>query len=124
MIIIDSDVLIWILRGNKHVKKKFDEYVIQSNGLIYITAVQIAEIMAGLKQNEKTDTEIFLNSLHCLDIDFKAGQLAGLYMNKYAKSHNITLADSLIAAAAYINKLKIWTLNRKHYPMLDIKDLL
>lgn len=41
-------------------------------------------------------------------------------MRQFAKSHRLELADALIAATASIHKLKLWTRNRRHYPMKDI----
>lgn len=122
MIIIDSDILIWLLRGNLEIKKQFDNQIINNKGLIFVTPVQVTEITASLKENEKMDTEIFLSSMHCIAIDYKTGQLAGYYLNKYKKSHGIMMADALIAAAAYLHNLKIWTLNKKHYPMFKETD--
>lgn len=124
MVIFDSDVLIWILRGNERIKKRFNELVEFAGGHIYVTPIQVAEIMAGVRQSEKTDTEIFMKSLHCVEIDFSAGELAGQFMNKYGKSHNVTISDSLTAASVYLHKFKIWTLNRKHYPMLGKQDFI
>ncbi len=43
-------------------------------------------------------------------------------MQTYRKSHHVTLSDSLIAASTVLNNLKIWTLNKKHYPMISQKD--
>jgi predicted nucleic acid-binding protein len=51
--------------------------------------------------------------------DPDTGKLAGEFMNRYRKFHNVTLADALVAASARLNNLKLWTNNKKHYPMLD-----
>jgi len=67
---------------------------------------------------------LFLDSLLHLQLDDQIGKTAGEYINVYGKSHAVTLADALIAAAAKTNSLKIWTLNRKHYPMLGDKDFI
>ncbi len=119
MILIDSDVLIWILRGRHDIKKRFEQ-VLEDGGIrIFITAVQIAEIYAGLKDAEKMETSLFIDSIHCIDIDDKIGMLAGDFLRKYQKSHGITISDAFIGAAAKIGSLNLWTLNRKHYPMIS-----
>ncbi|OGF58619.1 MAG: hypothetical protein A2Y62_14555 [Candidatus Fischerbacteria bacterium RBG_13_37_8] len=59
-----------------------------------------------------------------LSIDLEAGKLAGEYLNKYQKSKGVTLTDSIIAACAKIHGLKLWTANKKHYPMLNKEDFL
>jgi hypothetical protein len=55
-------------------------------------------------------------------LDYRAGEEAGTFLNQFRSSHNVTLADTMVAAATRINAFKIWTLNRKHYPMLDRVD--
>lgn len=50
MIVIDSDVLIWILRENETVKTRFTEIVVETNGYVFMTPVQVAEIHAGIKE--------------------------------------------------------------------------
>jgi hypothetical protein len=122
MILIDSDIIIWILRKKEDIKQKFISLSEQYEALIFITPIQIAEIYAGLKKKEKIDTEIFLNELLHLPIDKQVGQLAGEYLNLYSKSHSVTLADALIAASAKKNNLKIWTINKKHYPMFSEEE--
>jgi predicted nucleic acid-binding protein len=53
-------------------------------------------------------------------IDRKTGQSAGEYLRQYSKSHNLKIADALIAACAAQNQAALWTGNRKHYPMPDL----
>lgn len=59
-----------------------------------------------------------------IDIDKEVGKLAGEFIRAYGKSHNVTMADALIGSAAKLNGFKLWTLNKKHYPMLEAKELL
>jgi len=47
--------------------------------------------------------------------------IAGRYVNRYGKSHGVEVMDALIAATAKVNRLPLWTLNKKHYPMRDIR---
>jgi predicted nucleic acid-binding protein len=119
MIIIDTDILIWILRGNQNIINSFNQKIEIQNKIMFITPIQIAEIYAGLRENEKILTEKFLDSFNIIDIDEKIGKLSGKYLNKYSKSNNITLSDSMIAAVTIINEMKLWTLNKKHYPMIE-----
>ena len=46
----------------------------------------------------------------------KIGKVVGFFINKYRKSHSVELADALIAACVKVKELKLWTLNKKHYP--------
>ena len=111
MMMIDSDIVIWILRKKPDVKARFDQAVIEVEGKVYVTPIQVAEIYAGIRASERVETAEFFHALHHLQLDQSIG--------RYQKSHNITLADAMIAAASLSHHLKLWTLNKKHYPMLS-----
>jgi predicted nucleic acid-binding protein len=119
MVVVDSDVLIWVLRGDAEATGGLRNAVIVTEGSVYITPVQIAEIYAGLRPREKPKMEGLLASIGTLDIVGVTGKLAGEFLNQYAKSHGVTLADAMIAAAVRLNSAELWTRNRKHYPMLE-----
>ena len=124
MIIFDTDILIWILRGNDEIIKKAENLINETNGYIYITPIQIAEIYAGARQKELKQIENLLNAFKKVEIKEKVGKLAGEFMNKYRKSHSVELADSLIASCCKIYGFKLWTLNKKHYPMMNREELI
>ena len=42
-------------------------------------------------------------------------------MKSYSRSHGLELADALVAAAAHVNGISLWTLNKRHYPMRDVR---
>jgi hypothetical protein len=124
MILIDSDIIIWILRGDRNIKEQMEEFIKDINEKLFITPIQITEIYAGLKEKERIDTSLFLETLPCLEINDHVGKLAGEYLNLYRKSCGLTLADAMIAACTKIYNLKLWTLNKKHYPMLGKNDFM
>jgi predicted nucleic acid-binding protein len=45
-------------------------------------------------------------------------------MKKYRKSHNVTIADSLVAASARVHSFSLWTLNKKRYPMFKSDEFI
>jgi predicted nucleic acid-binding protein len=122
VIVVDTDILIWILRGNADVVQQFKAAVAATGGFVYITPVQVAEVFAGMREGEVIKTRDFLQSMLLLPLDYRIGEEAGTFLNQFKGSHGVTLADSMIAAATRCNALKIWTFNRKHYPMLDTND--
>lgn len=122
MIVIDTDVLIWLLRGNEKVKEMFKRAIEETEGLLYITPVQIAEIHAGMRKKEREKTQKLLDSLLVIEIDREIGKLAGEFVKKYGKSHSVKLADALIGAATIVRGMKLWTFNKKHYPMFNEKE--
>jgi len=117
MVVIDTDVIIWILRGDKNIEKKFKSVVVSTNGEVFITPIQVAEIYSGIKQKERLKAKSFIESLNIIIIDKAVGRLAGEFINRYGKSHNVTMADALIGACVKINLFKLWALNKKRYPM-------
>ncbi len=94
------------------------------NEKLFVTPIQISEIYAGLLEKERIDTALFLEALPCLEINDRIGKLAGEYLNMYQKSNAVTLADAMIAACSKIYNLKLWTLNKKHYPMLGKSEFI
>jgi len=117
--ILDSDILIWLLRGKKEIVKQFASLIEQD---LCITPIQIAEIHVGLRAGEHEKTSRFLDFFTVLPLDQAIGARAGDLMREFRKSHQVDLPDALIAATALQHRLKLWTLNRKHYPMLHTEQ--
>ena len=122
MILLDTDVLIWILRGEEKVRSQFKRAVEETKGNLFITTVQITEIFAGMKKKEEEYTRAFLNSFGLVLIDREIAELAGEFMRIYRKSHSVEFADATVAAAAKVKGFKLWTYNKKHYPMFDEQE--
>lgn len=123
MIMIDTDILIWILRGKELYRDQFKNLAVSESGDLFITPVQTAEVFAGARETEKETTGVFLSALKLHRPGFSEGMYAGHYLKQYGKSHAVTLADALIAASVVCEGMLLWTLNVKHYPMLDKKHL-
>jgi hypothetical protein len=60
----------------------------------------------------------FLRAFEIVPVDLSLAIQGGLYRRDYSKSHNVGLADALIAATATQLHLPLATLNSKHFPML------
>ena len=120
MYLIDTDVLIWILRGNK----KYSDLLIslKDKDALSISTVSIAEIYKNLFPSELIKTENFLNEFQTWDITTSIAKQAGLYYQQYSKQfRNLNLTDCLIAATVTVSNLTLVSLNIKHFPMNDIK---
>ncbi len=122
MIIIDTDILIWILRGKMEIKNQFEQLNREAHGLLYITPIQISEIYSGVREEERDLTDVFLDSFEVLSITKEIGKIAGMYISRYKKSHGVTIADAFIAATVNSFGFSVWTMNTKHYPMIMEKD--
>jgi hypothetical protein len=118
--LIDTDVIIEILRKDTSLAEKVKELSRQGNLICYCPVTE-AEVYHGLRAEEEDKTAYFFSQLECLPIDSDIGKKAGHYLKSYRKSHNLQLGDALIAATAFCKKACLFTLNVRHYPMTDIK---
>jgi predicted nucleic acid-binding protein len=119
-VLIDSDIVIEVLRGRDQAILAQWSTLAASTSPILVSPITFAEIGAGALVGEMPMIARFFAPLTCVAIDEKIGQLAGEYLRRYSKSHNVKIADALIAASAVQNQAALWTRNRKHYPMPDL----
>jgi len=119
-ILIDSDIVIEVLRGRDQAILAQWSVLAASPSPILISPITVAEIGAGALAGELPAIARFFAPLTCIDLDQKIGRLAGEYLRRYSKSHSLKIADALIAASAVQNQAALWTRNRKHYPMPDL----
>lgn len=118
--ILDSDIVIEILRGNTDVASALLE--LESSGVpTYCTAISWAEVYAGLRPGEEAVTRAFFEARGEVVLDAACGRRAGDYLASFGESGGVDLADALIAAAASTSGLRLWTRNRRHYPMPDVE---
>lgn len=122
MYLLDTDILIWILRNRKDIVEKVSQ--LKESSTMTTSVISIAEIYKNIFPSELTTTEDFLEQHIILSVDQKIAKIAGLYWQQYNKQFkNLSLADCLIAATANVNNLTLVTLNAKHFPMKDIEVL-
>jgi len=82
------------------------------------SAISVAELFAGTKSSPQKDkVHRLLEGLQVIPFDAGIAEIAGEYLLKYTKSHSIGFADAAIGATANQQKLKLCTLNIKHFPM-------
>ena len=118
-ILYDSDVIIEILRDSPQILEAALD--LERSGVpTYCSPISWAEIYAGIRPGEEGITETFFQARGEVIIDATSGRKAGDYLSRYGRSHGVQIADALVAAAASTSGLRLWTLNRKHYPMPDL----
>ena len=120
-ILLDSDVIIAWLRG-LHPFARLIPDLLKKGEMLTWTPVSVAEIFAGVRKGEEKQVEenLFV-VLETLLLSAEIGQKAGHYLKAYSRSHGVELADALIAATAHFNRIPLWTLNKRHYPMRDVR---
>jgi len=120
-VLIDSDVLIEVLRGRDSALIEEWSKVAAGDAPPACSPVSIAEIWCGTRPREKETIERLFRQMVVLPAGSDIGRLAGEFLSRYSKSHSVELGDALIAATAVHHRLPVWTRNRKHYPMPELR---
>lgn len=120
-LLLDSSVLIDVLRARNQRRSQLAQLVRAGHELC-TTALNIAEIYAGMRLGEEQATEALLNGLELYDITYGVGRRAGQFKNAWSrKGRTLTLADSMIAAVAEERGCALITDNAKDFPMPEVK---
>lgn len=119
-VLVDSDILIEVARGKDQAVIAQWLALSNSEAIVLYSPVSVAELWADALPREHQLLDRLFLALTCVPIDAAIGHQAGCYLKRYRKSHAIETADALIAAAAVSQQARLWTRNRKHYPMKDV----
>ena len=116
---VDSDVVIWFLRGRDKEVKLIKQLAFQ--GDLFISVVTITEVRTGLRKDVGSVIAKLKEIFKPQPVDENVAEMAGKYKQKY----NLEIADMLIAATAVCEKCILVTYNKRHFPMkdLDISDI-
>jgi hypothetical protein len=117
---IDSDILIWHLRGNNRACGFLQALRNQDPYELWIGALQRAEVVFFMRPGEEEATELFLSQFKTASVDQAIVDVAGRLYRKWNPSHGIDVNDAILAATAMKTGGVIYCLNKKHYPMPDI----
>jgi len=116
-VLVDTDVLIWYLRGNPKAYR-----LIHSLPHICISSVTYMELVQGMRNKDE---------LRLLQRTFGQWKVKTIYINEeisakalffveeYFLSHSMQLADALIGATASMYGMTLITANDKHYKIIE-----
>ncbi len=120
LLVIDTDVAIDYLRGQPDATAYFKSI---TGDRALMSMVTVAGLYAGVREGvERTMLEQFLLSFELVPANEAIAVQGGLFRRDYKRSHQMGLADALIAATAVSVGATLVTLNDKHFPM--VADLL
>jgi len=117
--LFDTDVLIWLLRGNP---KAID--LVNRTAVRQISTINYLELMKGARGRQEllTIKRFFAgNDFELLPLTENIGHRAIVYIEEHGLKSGLCVADALIAATAVENNLPLCTCNRKDYK--DIIEL-
>lgn len=119
-ILVDTDILVEILRGrNDEITLRWAG-LIDGEALLFYSPVTAAELFHGIRPSEQSGLEMRLQEMTCASLDCEVGRRSGEYLRRFHGSHSLEIADALIAATASVHGMQLWTRNRKHFPMKDL----
>lgn len=117
--LVDTDVLIWYLKGNHAARQEIDRL-----SDLFISVVTYIELVQGLRNKQELTVlrrALRIWNAKVLYISEDISIKALFYVEQYYLSHAVQLADALIGATAVANGLELLTGNTKHYRIL--KDI-
>jgi predicted nucleic acid-binding protein len=120
--ILDSDILIYFLKGEKEVIEKV---LSLQNDELYITIINYTELLYGIYNSNKISQNRekllpFLDNFKILQFDKNASEIFAklkAILNKQGKI--IADMDLMIASIAISNKAILYTNNLKHFNRID-----
>ena len=119
-VFVDSDILIWHLRGNQEAKKLLKKLILDADADLWNGAMQRAEIIFFMRENEVKQTMDLLSLFKTQPVDQAIVDEAGKYYRKWNPSHGIDPNDAILAATVSLYGGRVITQNISHYPMPDI----
>ena len=121
-LLLDTSVLIDVLRSRRGRRELLAQLARGGHGLA-TTALNVAEVFAGMRPEERTQTDAFLDALECYALTRSAAQLAGTLKSQWArKGRTLTIADAIVAAIALEHGCILMTDNRKDFPMPELEQ--
>jgi predicted nucleic acid-binding protein len=116
--LIDTDVIVEYLRG----REQAVEFLESLGGTLHISAITVAELYSGVRDDERETLDQFLNAFEVVPIDDTLARTAGLLRRDFRPAHGTGLADAIVAMSAKATGAVLVTFNQRHFPMVD--DLL
>lgn len=113
MILIDSDVLIWLTRG--HIGAKFRLAQINPWRISTITYIELAQGCRSKDELQRVKRGLAAEQTQILPLTAKISERAMALIDAHTLGDGLQLADALIAATALEQKLTLLTGNTKHF---------
>jgi predicted nucleic acid-binding protein len=119
-LLLDTSVLIDALRL-RHRRRELLAELVQAGHTLATSALNIAEVYAGMRPDEAQRTEALLSVLDCYDLTGTSARHAGALKQQWAqKGRTLALADMIVAAIALQHGCTLMTDNRKDFPMEEL----
>jgi predicted nucleic acid-binding protein len=118
-VLLDTTVLIDVLRGRPAAERV--RQLRRSGDRAYACAINIEEVVRGLRAGELTNADRLLRGLRIAPLGRREGTVAGAWRRSFAElGTTLSQADCLIAAATVGVGAKLATGNPSDFPMAEL----
>jgi len=111
--IFDTDVIIWIQRGNKKAADQVDSD--NERSISILTYMELLQNAKNRQQQAVIKGYLKEMDFTILPISENIGHRASIYVEEYSLGYGISADDAIIAATAIENNLILVSGNQKHY---------
>ena len=119
--IFDTDILIWVQRGNKKAAR-----LIENEDIRFISVQTHMELLQGARNKPHHKyVKDFLHEFEFITLPFteNIGHRALIYVEEYSLSSNMRSGDAIIAATAVENNMILASSNIKHFKVINDLNL-
>jgi len=117
LILVDTDVLIWVTRQNLKASQFLDTF--ESTAISDVTYMELIQGARNKREAEAIDKTLDAMAVLRLPLNEKISAQAAALVRQYFHSHSMQLADALIAATALHYELSLATGNAKHFEVVE-----
>ncbi len=118
MILLDSNILIRFSRGDESTAEWLEGAATEND--LAISVVTVLELLLGSRDKRHLrEIRQFLSRYSTIQLDENTSRRATILIETYFLSHNLQIADALIAATALVTDFELATINRKDFRYID-----
>lgn len=119
MMIFDTDIFIWVQRGNKKAARLMEKSA--SRNLSIQTYMELLQCAQNKTQHKYVKEFLASYGFIVLPLTENIGHRASIYIEEYTLGSGLRSGDALIAATAVENNMSLVSSNARHFKA--IKDL-
>jgi predicted nucleic acid-binding protein len=122
-IVVDSDILIDVSRGVSQAIRELEN--LEETKTLAISVITKFELMVGCKdKKELRELKLFLERFEVLHLSEAISIKAVELFNKFRLSHDVKIADMLIASTAITYNIELISKNQKDFKFIDELQLI
>lgn len=119
--IFDTDVLIWVQRGNKKAAQLVDKT--DDRHISVQTYMELLQCANSKKQQQITRDYLHLFNFKIIPFTENIGHRAAIYVEEYSTHNGLRAGDAIIAATAIETGHELTSANQKHFKVIPNLEL-